>query len=56
MNISFERALFLLEEQINDPSYLITLWKFSGRCHENVPYPETCSPWYAGLESLIILN
>ena len=54
LDISLERAIFLLENQIEDPSYLIALWRFSGRCHADIPYPEKCNPWYEGIEELIV--
>jgi len=54
LDISLERAIFLLENQIENPSYLIALWRFSGRCHADIPYPEKCNPWYEGIEELIV--
>jgi hypothetical protein len=54
LDISLERALFLLENQIEDPSYLVTLWRFSGRCTSKMPHPEICKPWYSGIEGLIL--
>lgn len=51
-DVSFQRALYLLEHKISDPSALVTMWRML-QCTQRVPWPEKSNPWYLGLEHLI---
>ena len=51
-NINFQRAMYLLEERMDTPEYMITIWRMVD-CFETIPWPEKCKPWYYGLEDLI---
>ena len=52
---NFKRAMMLLEDRIDTPEYLFSLWRILPKVLMSVPPPEEYPPWYSGLEKYITL-
>jgi len=53
MNPDFQRAMYLLENKIDSPQYLIRMWRLFGSHPVKYPAIERVTPWWKGIERLI---
>lgn len=51
-SLEYSRALVVLE-RLENPQYLIDLWRMIPTSILTQPWPERCNPWTYGLENLI---